>query len=648
MAIRNKLKLGGTGVSTTHEIDTIAGDFAGLPNNTYFRTSEDSYSLPYWKDSTGILVSNFSSSAVLTGNTVYVMANGNDGTGVRGDFTKPFLTLEAGRDASLIGDLIHVYSGNYTVTTTDSSGLAKDGIEYYFEAGCIVTKATSGALFNLDGFTTKFNVFGYANFTTTFSGSEVWRWTSGSGFNSTFEGGDAIATSASVVLYKDMSQAVNFKLRHVISSSNHAFNFQNNASFKTPKIIIDAVIIQATANVAIITNKTYIGSSIDVRATLIESSANYAVQHNGTEAPMNITAGKVTGVASGKYSVYMLSTAQMTLNCTWCTGLNLGGTTITNVNGQVRYLLIATSAKANISYLSYEVIQTGGELITSMASMNTNVHHTPIITISGGLATIIGMRAFDNSAFIMTVSGGVLNMSGNWETKNDRYDRTISGTGVVICNANFTLSTSVSSQYKKPIFNLTGGKLIINSGARLNILGPASESSAIYWSGGELISNGATILTANVNAPPIISESASQDLLVYAGGLTTNRPENGGTLSAKKQGWTETVDSVATTSITINDGTGGDEVFTEADTVTYNTVDLLASRMASLINGSGTLDVTATYVSGDTFEWESSIAGNPITRVTDTNLSFVILRLNSYLMADILASAVIIDNSNVS
>ena len=108
-----------------------------------------------------------------------------------------------------------------------------------------------------------------------------------------------------------------------------------------------------------------------------------------------------------------------------------------------------------------------------------------------------------------------------------------------------------------------------------------------------------------------------------------------------------TVNSVATTGITLDDGTGA-EVFSEADTGTYSTEALLAQQLASLINGSGTLDITASqdtpgvdtyfYTEGDTFD--GYISSSII------NMAQLSIRKNSYPLTD-LVGGTIIEDTNV-
>lgn len=105
--------------------------------------------------------------SISLGRILFVATTGNDSTAIIGSLSNPYLTLEAAKSASTNGDLIYVYPGTYTVTTTDTEGLAKDGIGYYFSPKTIINKATSGPIFYADGFIYGFNVYGYGNFNKT-------------------------------------------------------------------------------------------------------------------------------------------------------------------------------------------------------------------------------------------------------------------------------------------------------------------------------------------------------------------------------------------------------------------------------------------------------------------------------------------------
>lgn len=99
-------------------------------------------------------------------NTVFVMKNGDDGTGVRERFDLPFLTIGAAKAAALAGDTIWVYAGIY-----DEKDLLKDDVNYYFDVGAIIgfTGADAGAIFddgvNGAGGVVTCDIDGYGSFT---------------------------------------------------------------------------------------------------------------------------------------------------------------------------------------------------------------------------------------------------------------------------------------------------------------------------------------------------------------------------------------------------------------------------------------------------------------------------------------------------
>jgi hypothetical protein len=97
--------------------------------------------------------------SVLTGNLAYVDAvNGDNGTGTLGDFTKPFLTLQAAQTAASSGTTIVVRPGTYSAAL-----LGKNGVNWYFMPGATVNFSTNSA-FAASG-AMSYSVFGYGVFT---------------------------------------------------------------------------------------------------------------------------------------------------------------------------------------------------------------------------------------------------------------------------------------------------------------------------------------------------------------------------------------------------------------------------------------------------------------------------------------------------
>lgn len=91
------------------------------------------------------LVESAKASGIAWGKTVAVATNGNDALGNRKG--SPFRTLTAARDASLSGDTILVFPGNYTNTPTDTTtnniNLLKNGVNWFFHDGANVYQSAT-------------------------------------------------------------------------------------------------------------------------------------------------------------------------------------------------------------------------------------------------------------------------------------------------------------------------------------------------------------------------------------------------------------------------------------------------------------------------------------------------------------------------
>ncbi len=74
------------------------------------------------------------------GNTVFVDAvNGSDTTGTRGDATKPFLTVNAAKNAATEGDTVFVRPGTYN----SASNILKNGVNWYGDRATLVYTNTT-------------------------------------------------------------------------------------------------------------------------------------------------------------------------------------------------------------------------------------------------------------------------------------------------------------------------------------------------------------------------------------------------------------------------------------------------------------------------------------------------------------------------
>jgi hypothetical protein len=523
-----------------------------------------------------------------------------------------YTTLELARDGSVSGDTIYVNTGTYVVTTTDANGLSKSGVNWFFQPGTVVSKATIGNIFNDTGFANTCNVFGKAVFNKTATTGNISTITKSYSvfecqtFSVTNGTGIDVSGSYSNVsfvygistggrgLYMG-SPYCNINFVHVQSTASEAIFFQSGSNYS----MITGNLVQSTATRSIYVNvATGVICNIDYVTGLSESFAAYAV-------------GSL--VFNGNTDYLYVFSANMTFN---------GYATVLKSSG-----IINGGAKCGSLIVNGDYGNTGA---VSVTMQGTNLS----INVSAGVANVKLPKACTYLA--TTVSGGVLNFENtrfeDGYFYGAGYDFVISGGRV---NLNNLQSELVDRSYS---FKLTGGILDLGSSrtknnssnfvtfANTNI----DRQSGIYWTAGTIISNGARIITANDDCLAIQAVSTGLSMKVLSAGFNTTNTTS--IITAKKQKVKCTVSSVLSTSITLNDGSGGNEIFTEANTGVYNTVALLAQRMASLINASATLDITASQDIPGTdayFYLESDVAGTSFTIPTYANIGTVLVRPNS-------------------
>ena len=89
---------------------------------------------------------------------VFVNILGNDATGVREDFSKPFKTLNGAKNSALSGDTIYVYGGVYNETNS----LQKDGVKWHF-VGSPTLNLSAVNVWHDNGGAIDIQVYGNAN-----------------------------------------------------------------------------------------------------------------------------------------------------------------------------------------------------------------------------------------------------------------------------------------------------------------------------------------------------------------------------------------------------------------------------------------------------------------------------------------------------
>ena len=597
---------------------------------------------------------NLTGTNTIVSNTVFVSKLGNDSTGSRTNMGKPFLTLEAALTAATSGDLIVVFPGSYTATTTSVNGLAKDGISWYFNPGVTVTKTNSGDMFNTSGFTNGFNVYGQADFVRTTTTGYILNGGSSATFrtpfNIIFECRNITQSTAGGTFAFRLWDGTNnytgtFRLNNVTNTGSNIFNLDDRGV-----IDITANYLRCTAGNVFY---QYNGNmQVNIKANIIQSTSTYAIRGN-YYSYMNVSCNQLLGIGNTYYAIFIDDRYDVTLNFDYCSGIQHNGLNCI-ANGHINRLLV-TSTSSNFK---------GGvcdNINISPTTLAGNIGGTVETTYNGdGLGTLTmsngnAIITMSNSTYGgfrgLNITGGVLRLIGNSIGISTYSSNLINGGTVYFDGYCKYANTEYVGYGNGELFTLQNGKLIISGRMEQSLTGRTTNvvPTCVLWSGGTLVVNGGTLITKNVENPPIIAiSSGTTNLQVLSGGLNTNF--TGGTLTAKKYKAKYTVTAVFSTSIALNDGSGATETFTETNTAVYNTRALLAQRMAALINASATLDITATQDTPGTdvyFYIESDFAGVPVTRTTLTNLTELILRLNAYAMTNS-TGGIIIENSIIT
>ena len=565
------------------------------------------------------------------GRILFVSTTGNNSTAQIGDISKSYLTLESAVSASAAGDVIHVFQGTYNLTTTSSAGIAKDGINYYFEPGAVINKTTSGSMFNITGFTSGFNVFGYGTFNKTTTVGPILTSVTNL-FDFSFEALDISSTIDKCFSLSLNSKTATIKFRHAISSGGTVFTFPG-VYFNADNYDITATSITSTSTNAIVFSQGI--GRINLKADLVRSTAAVSISTvYYTIANFNIN--YCLGVTYG-YSITPGVTATIT---GYTTGINNSSTNLgTTFNGTAATLL-------NTGNFSGGIIRTA-TISGGQATFTWPGDYDNTLTVTAGIAYV---TAAHNNSYTapVNVTGGKLYLTGNIQGSQSYSSFIINGANAeMIFNGRYIYG---STKYQTPVyaFQLLNGILRLTGNVENKITNSSLATCVLYQSG-SLILDGVSLITANAEVPPIIVSTGARNLRTYAGGMTTNRTENGGTYAAKRKKYKYTVNAVASTSITLNDGSGGNEVFTETNTAVYNTTALLAQRMAALINASATLDITATQDTPGTdiyFYTTADVAGIPFTTPSYTNLTELGIRENSYSLIELIGGT-IIENANI-
>ena len=573
-------------------------------------------SIPISLDSNGKIVSG---SSTTSSGIIYIT---NQTTGLVTYYT----TLELARDGSVSGDTIYVNTGTYVVTTTATNGLAKSGVNWYFQPGAIVNKASIGDIFNDTGFVSSCNVYGFGIFNKTTNTGKIYN--AVTSLDLMFECFSESSTTDDIFLIGGVSKKVIINHYSSISSAGRVINGQGS----TTELVVNFNSMTSTSSNVIGGGLNQI--KMNLNGNLIRSTTSVAISDiwNYSQVISNVT--NVYGVGYG-FSLNNGNPTTLVINGN-TTGVIASVGDIA-MNGNCTNLNISSAAKF-IGGIVGSITCSGGAITTSW------VGYAGSFAISGGKTILnipISTVGTDRMAFSLT--GGKLIINGDYQEDYYSRSKVINGaTAELIINGDFICTATSPAEVYGGFFNLNNGTLRLKGRIKTSLT--SYNEPLILWTGGKIIIENGKLVNGMTTAPPIVA-SAGGLVMKVLGTTQTNFVD--GTKSifeARKQFYKYTISNVATTTLTINLGA----IITETNTGVYNTKALLAQRMASLINSSyANSVVVATYtLPNDYFEIESLVAGTSYVTGSEVNLSIYKTILNSYLITD-LTNGLITQNVNV-
>lgn len=537
------------------------------------------------------------------------------------------------------GDYIYVNAGVYTDTTTRTSGLAVDSVDYYFANGARVNKTINYKIFNnLTTCKRPTNVYGYGTFISKYT---VYSYNSlSSNRRCVFEFDSIVTTNQSAIDFPSAGASVsgmgyaNIKGNILMSSYGGIVNATNCS---VENIDIDINEIYVTANTAL---NSY-SRNVTLTANKVVSTATNCIYTNAIGA-------------SGYNYMYLF-------NIGTCSGgtnaYYIGGFDNVTINGYANSIRIATAASVTHNGNAFSVNQSGGYYKGNVYYYTCSGGRGDVTIVSttyqptqrGGEIYVSGTANVTATGYFQsggsTLSGGTLTLVGNV---------ILSQFGVTpifaVSGGTLNINTDISASFTYPMITQTDGTIILN-GKLKNTNATSGQSNCIKMTGvnSKLIINGGTLTTAYDSAYGIVTPVApAKNIKIFSGGYNTNKANS---LTGRRQTYKYTISSVDTCIVTLDDSIGGGETFQENDLGVYSTKALLAQRMAALINASGTLTLTAWQPSAGTDEYfyvTSDIISRPFTSTVPTspingNMSTTIITENHYALTNIVGGTIIQD-----
>lgn len=379
------------------------------------------------------------------GNILYVSKNGDDSNGLKGYINKPFLTLKAARDASSLGDTIHVFPQTITFDNSDSVGnpyngvwqndvnLWKNGVTYYFEAGTYINCINQNGSENMSLFNSKTTtgesckVLGYLEFTSTSLGSD------------SVDGQFLYLNNLDIIGggFKFFSET-----KKLTSNSSQLIHLTDNSVG-----LIDVTIISDEEE------KNYISGSVG-------SGSIYIIE----------------GVGLGQIKFKSDVNRRYNNNCPYAFFIkgNLSTSSI-NINGNYMY--------------SYNCVCYFENLECYDININiTDIYYVNAFSSSGSLGSILSTND-SNINWILNLESNLYDNSSNSLT-DGLFQIKSTGFGVINYKGNITTNTSsgigrfiVSNEVNNNVVNINGNINLMGTGTTSNVIMQSFGTSEINFSG---------------------------------------------------------------------------------------------------------------------------------------------------------------------
>jgi len=517
MAIEIINKTGGP-FPVTRQVGSSA-DHAGLPNNCYFEQIDMNY-LVRKKDSSGAIVDAFGTA----GGLIAVVPHDNG-------LPVYYATVDLAFAASTPGDMIVVYPGTYTTTTTAANGLLKDGINWYFHPGAILSKSTTGPMFRNNAFTSSTNVYGYGKFSTSNVATNVYI-IEGSRMNvdTTFEAIYAssstthtIRTNCTAGTYTALNTN-SVKINNVISTNGSAF-YTSGAGLLMD---IDFRNCQSTSTYAI-----YIGAPETIgriNTINVKSSTSTAILADYTSYNSRISFNGVSYIPGGSGSSFFLDGDSYANLSYFNINAPSGMMEISATGTKIMTLELASGAIVNSSIIWSKVTMyadvlkfTGTCIYLDLRAGEFHGEVTGALVQSGGRFNGVIRYSGRGDFSGATISGGVAIIQDFGHIYNKL---TVSGTADVSLYSYYTGANNGGAGYNGTI-SLTAGTLrILGPIKNLNTANTSGTYPCIDWTGGTLILHSSASFYCGSSDSAAIKATGSMTGKIY-GNVVSNTADTG-------------------------------------------------------------------------------------------------------------------------